>query len=420
MSHTGQKALGPKDLAVAEKRGMVSSWPGPSPVSAPMPRQTPSPRAYRQNPPVPTTLTPSVPGREIEPPLTPVYNELYANVVAPSHDLGRETPPLPTSYDTDQSGPYDILREADCLDCGMKVVELPPPKSCALIVKGECPKCGTNVAKIIYCGREWCLVCGQPWSVVHQRKFARLLPKAMELRTMGFFVIEFPDRYRKIPGWTYSKMGLRKAGDRIVSVLAGNRTGRGARVGGYFPRGFMRWHWFGDVKAGKYNPHNNVIVEAGFLPPEKIEAIKSDLSRALLCPDLIVNYSYRQAEPEMVHTVKYITRSTFRDEQWDGYMAKQIHGFRNIRSWGKWSGVPVWDCEGSAFYLAIEKLERGLCPDCGGHLNWGKKALSLHYLRGWQDMGLTTPLGGGYFKLRFPGRGRSDREPWVEEVSCRE
>ncbi|GAI63651.1 unnamed protein product, partial [marine sediment metagenome] len=152
---------------------------------------------------------------------------------------------------------------------------------------------------------------------------------------MGFFVIEFPDRYRKIPGWTYSKTGLRKAGDRIVSVLAGKRA-NGHRVGGYFSRGFMRWHWFGDMMAGKYNPHNNAIVEAGFLPPEKIESIKSDLATALLCPDLIVHYSYRQTGPEMIHTLKYITRSTFREESWDGYMAKQIHGFRNIRSWGKW------------------------------------------------------------------------------------
>ncbi|GAI67916.1 unnamed protein product [marine sediment metagenome] len=308
---------------------------------------------------------------------------------------------------------------------------------------------------------------------------------------MGQLVLEFPDRYRKIRGWAYSKLALRRASDRIVSVLAGKRMGRKGRVGGYFQRGFMRWHWFGDYSglvggkeinldelrvpyaeafgqllstfaemggmdlvvnpnmaaifwnnpggqfseviaqlvadfarscglhlgpysSIKYNPHPTAVVDSGFLSPAKIGAIKRDLARALLCPDLIVHYSYRKTEPEMIHSLKYITRATFRDEQWDGYMAKQIHGFRNIRSWGKWAGPPVWESEGMAFYLAIEKLERSRCPDCDSQLRWDRKAMSFHYLRQYQAMGLTTPLAGGYFKVKFPGHGRDP----PEDLSC--
>lgn len=299
------------------------------------------------------------------------YKEHYAKVATPPHDSRSETPPV---------------------------------KSCALIVKAQCPHCETNVVKVIYCGKEWCPECGQDWSVVHQRKFSRLLPKARQMSGFGYFVIEFPDRYRKLPGWVYSKRGLRMASSRVVDVLAGDRKGRRGRVGGFFPRGFLRWHWFGDRRAGKYNPHANVIVEGGYIPPERLGKIKARLSKALLCPDLIVHYSYRKSEGEMIHSLKYITRATFLDRSWDDYMAHQLHGFRNIRAWGNWKGQPVWSSEGQEVYLAIDELERGKCPDCGSQMKWQRKALSLHYLRGWQDMGLTTALGGGYFKLRFPSR----------------
>ena len=303
-----------------------------------------------------------------------VYKDIYANVFASPHDLRGETPP-----------------------------KKPVKKDCRQIVRARCPNCETNVIKVIYCGKEWCPECGHDWSVVHQRRFSRLLPKARQMGCMGQLVIEFPDAYRKIPGWTYSKNGLRRISDKVVDVLGGARSGKGhKRSGGHFSRGFMRWHWFGDKTGKKFNPHLNVVVDGGFLQEWQIGVIKADLRGALFCPTLIVNYSYKKSVGEMIHTLKYITRPTFHDESWSLHVAGMIRGFRNVRSWGRWQDSPVWSSPGQEVYLAVEALERGNCPDCGSKMVWRRKPFNVHYLELWQEMGISTPLGGGFFKVRFP------------------
>ena len=325
------------------------------------------------------------------------YNELYARNSALPREISTRPPPL-VSYD-----PSYFCNIAEC-ECGSVAVEVSPGEACnPRMIKADCPNCGTSVVKLIYCGKEWCPVCGKDWSTSHQRRFSRLLPKAMQMSRMGYFVIEFPDRFRKVPGYAYSAAALRVAGNAIVDVLGGHKAHRGPRAGGYFERGWWRWHWFGDRQAGKWNPHANVIVDAGHLPGDVLEAIKVDLRRELKCGDLIVNYHYRGTEGEMVHTLKYVTRSTFSKEQWDPYMALELYGFINVHRWGKWDGPAVWkDREGAARYLAIEKLERGLCPDCGCGLKWGKKTLAGYVFDSYQRCGWLSPLGGGYFKAKIP------------------
>jgi len=106
------------------------------------------------------------------------------------------------------------------------------------MAKGDCPNGCGSVVKVIYCGREWCSRCGAPLSETHVRRMARLKPKVMQMSRMGMLVIEFPDRFRKIPGWAYSARGLELAGDAIVNVLAGRRSHGRPRTGGYFPRGW--------------------------------------------------------------------------------------------------------------------------------------------------------------------------------------
>ena len=46
--------------------------------------------------------------------------------------------------------------------------------------------------------------------------------------------------------------------------------GRRGRVGGYFKRGVLRWHWFGDKVPGKWNPHANVVVDSGYIENEQL------------------------------------------------------------------------------------------------------------------------------------------------------
>jgi hypothetical protein len=259
------------------------------------------------------------------------------------------------------------------------------------MIVGQCVN-GHRYAKELHCGKEWCQVCGQDGSIAHKRRIARLMPKLQQVTSLGYFVIEFPDDYRKVPYRTYSKKGIRSSTNRVVGVLAGARY-HGKRQGGYFARGLLRWHWFGDKLQGKWNPHINVIIDAGYIPDAKLDIIKAKLKQALTCPDLIVNYSYTDQVPKKVHILKYVTRATFKDESWNEKMAVQLFGFRNIRWWGDWNQPAVWT--NSDELPAISALESGHCPECGEPLSWGKP-VDILWL---QIERVANPLGDGYYEL---------------------
>jgi len=129
------------------------------------------------------------------------------------------------------------------------------------------------------------------------------------------------------------------------------------------------------VNNGKWNPHLEILVEAGKLSAEGLEAVKLALRSALGVPDLIVNYGYVTKPGQMVQSVRYLTRPTFQNESWDPYMAAQIWGFRNIRFWGNWKGPAVWELkqaeaegEDVAGLEAVSKLQQHICPDCDAPL----------------------------------------------------
>lgn len=241
-------------------------------------------------------------------------------------------------------------------------------KSCGqYAVRGVCGGCGTSFAKELLCGREWCPVCGENWSSIHQQRFSRLLPRAQQMQGIGYFVLEFPISSR---GNYHTKVALRTFGQRA----------KGAFKSLGYSRGLRRWHYFGD-KNTRYNPHLNVIVDGAYLKPERLADIKEYLRLVLDEPQLIVNYSYRQSVFEMVHCLKYITRATFRDRSWDGVLADELHNFRNTSYWGKWKNDTVWqlgdnpgagDTDGMDV-KAVEALHSGACPCCGGKLVWTRK-----------------------------------------------
>jgi len=266
----------------------------------------------------------------------------------------------------------------------------------------------------------------------------------------------------RIEGWCYSKAALRATTNKALDVFAGKRSagGRGSkRVGGYYGRGYARWHWFGDtcvnenrkgkrvlcrlsgercvlrskprakscddfVNNGKWNPHLNVLVDVdgasfshngtGFVPEDTLEKIQNDLREALDCPDLIVHYSYRDTPGKMVHAVRYVTRSTFRNRGWNDYMASELYNYRNARWWGTWKDEKAWGLEAAEQegenvdgLAVIEKLCSGACPDCGEPLKvlshnargdpvrW-TRAVDAVYLSAW---GAEEIAGTGYYRI---------------------
>lgn len=279
------------------------------------------------------------------------------------------------------------------------LIAKPAPTANPLTLKKKCPgwmvvgTCtnGHRYAKELYCGREWCPICGAQDSSVHQRRKARLIPKLQQLSEVGYFVVEFPDRYRKLPGYVYSRKGLQSCTNKVVDALAGVRS-HGKRQGGFFPRGILRWHFFGEEVVGKWNPHLNIIVEAGYIPENQMLLIKNSLKKSLRCKDLIVNYSYTAEIPKVMHILRYITRATFTDKSWDDRMADHLFGFRNTRWWGNWKQEAVWHLETED---TITALESGICPQCGEKITWGK-TIDIAWIQ--LEKKIAT-FSGGYFQL---------------------
>ena len=255
-------------------------------------------------------------------------------------------------------------------------------------VVGECAN-GHRFAKELLCGKEWCPTCGKDDSKMHLRRFARWLPKLYQCRSIGYFVFTMPEDVR-VNFRTKDKLNYltkRVTGGDKSNHIEGLLKSLG------FTRGFARWHWFGD-KSNRYNPHLNVIVESGRISPKVLNQVKVAWASALGVDKAVVNYTFTRKPAKMVHILKYVTRATFRELAWDDRLAANLWNFRNMRSWGNWHDAPVWLLKGNPKFEHIVQLEKGLCPECGSKLTWGK-AIPIAWLKYESARDLTS----GYWLL---------------------
>lgn len=206
-----------------------------------------------------------------------------AVVAGIAHTEGRTSRTVTSTYGVLSSFPSGAVKQTDnygsrppgykeyvvlpALDVQIETKKKEEKKRCnGAILLLTCPQCGDTFIKTLFCGRQFCPVCGQNWSAVHQRKFSKVLPRAKKLAKMGYMVIEWPLRYRKKVAYGHdivktikngrtrggvvdldvcTKEGLRNVNNAVVRVLGGKRTGKG-RVGGWFDNGITAWHWAGD------------------------------------------------------------------------------------------------------------------------------------------------------------------------------
>jgi len=255
-------------------------------------------------------------------------------------------------------------------------------------VAGTCEH-GHTFAKELYCGREWCPVCGQDGSPVHLRRFARWLPKLYQCSSIGYFVFTIPEASRA--SWR-SKDKLSFLAKRVTSgdksmKLEGILTSLG------FKRGLTRWHFFGD-KSTRFNPHLNVIVEAGRISSKTLDKVKLAWASVLGVDMAVVQYSFTRKQAKMVHILKYVTRATFHEVAWDEALADELYNFRNMRSFGHWTDGPVWQITGKAKYEHIELLGKSLCPICLSKITWGR-AIPI----AWLKYESSKSLDAGYYQL---------------------
>jgi hypothetical protein len=275
----------------------------------------------------------------------------------------------------------------------------------------KCPGCGAKFAKILNCGREWCHECTDD---TRDRRVARCLPKVKKMKSMGYFVIEWPLVSR---GKVRSKEYWKWAGNTVKAVLSGDwdiecwrydepvdkKTEKWIRKH-WFKRGIRRWHWFGDPdklsegETPKWNPHLNVFVPGGRLSPNKLEMVTEFLRIALDEDYLIVHYSYTKEPTKMLHLLNYVCRNTFLKADWDYRMAVEIKGFRNMEYWGTWDGPDQWSLsEAKMDYLA--KLESGYCPECGAELTDWNAPVPIRALEKAVKSARASPIGAGWYRL---------------------
>lgn len=277
------------------------------------------------------------------------------------------------------------------------------PRCPGWAIIGECPN-GHRFAKELYCGREWCPICGQPWSPVHQRRFARWLSKAQQIERMGYLVITFPDRAR---ARLRARAELARVGKGIRAILQEREISRGLR----------RWHPFGE-QPGVWNPHFNALMDGGYRPRRWLRELRREIASLVGERDLVLNYQFTREPAKMRHWLKYVTRATFLDRSWDEEMAEELYNFRSMWSWGKWDDPPAWGVDqGDQDLAAVESLESGICPECGEPLAWAKPVEIV-----WLTIWPVEPLGAGYYRLadvRSPPRLPDDlrqRLHWMELI----
>ena len=292
-----------------------------------------------------------------------------------------------------------------------------PPSLCACgqyAIVGRCSNDETHiVGRTIDCAREWCPLCGEDRSIPHKKRYWALLHKAQQMHDLGVFVLTFGEPARLL---LRNKEALRATARAITKVF---------RDYGY-KRGWSRWHWFGDpscpcgskqvkpwadknartsgikcVTCGRshdyrslrpnYHPHLNVVVDGGYIAPARLEQMKQTLRQIPIAP-YVIHYSTTGHVPgKILHRLRYVTRSTFRAQEWAPDMVIELRNFKNQTHWGlatrqsdgHWAGQPVWELKDLSSkdqtdVGEISGIMTGKCPLCDGTLRW--TSLIIHGL----------------------------------------
>ncbi len=261
------------------------------------------------------------------------------------------------------------------------------PEKCGLwALVGE-DEDGNLIAKVLYCGKQWCERCRQP---IWNRKIARALSRAQQFYTMGYWVIRPP----------YELMLLLRTKKQRSAFV--KKVKKALKAIGY-RRGLTFIHDFGEGST-QYAFHLNVLVDGNFIPKDELQRACYQLRR-LIYPQWVINrwgdkldinYHYRKSRGEMVHTLKYCTKPTFTNRAWDETLADALYGAHYSGWWGKWDEPAKWQLPDTEKHLEpLVKIANGLHPVSGKPIVWNKRPIPFALLSMWD----LTDIGNGYFTL---------------------
>ena len=226
---------------------------------------------------------------------------------------------------------------------------------------------GNRIAKRIACGREWCQDCRK---IAHHRRIARVLDHLMQVYPMAYDVITFSLEVRPL-----------LHDPRVLSLLARKVRRLYRRLG--YQKVYTRWHFFGD-KSNIYNPHLNILYDGRWLSKDELAQFKDAIRRALLPrsiskliqKDLVIHHQYTRNPKKMMHWVRYVTRATFLEREWDEPLAESLYGFHNGGWAGTWKDPKKWRLTGTdKKYNPLINLAKRLHPVSGKPIKWNKRPL---------------------------------------------
>jgi hypothetical protein len=238
---------------------------------------------------------------------------------------------------------------------------------------------GSEYAKKVDCGREWCLNCAERTKM---RRFSRCLEKAQKIWSMGYLVVTRPEDDQP----------------RTIEALKADRKALFDALEMWgISRYFGRSHWFGK-EPGKLHIHDNVLFEGGWFEPDEFESFKNTIRYQMGLPDNAdVYYQFSTETRWKIHKLKYINRNTFLNPGWDSELAEEIVNFKNSFSRGnvrhytgevgvdkngkeyrkyemKWEGSDVWGLDDNDNEICgyVLKIQRGISPLSGEKIRWGR------------------------------------------------
>ncbi|GAI60704.1 unnamed protein product [marine sediment metagenome] len=111
---------------------------------------------------------------------------------------------------------------------------------------------------------------------------------------------------------------------------------------------------------------------------------------------LVIHYDYTQEAKRKVHWIKYVTKASFRDIEWDEALAHKLHGFHNGCFAGTWNDPPKWKLTGTdKKFNALLPLAEGKHPVSGKPIVWNRLPIPFVLVL----MEEPVDIGGGYYLL---------------------